>query len=217
MKQTDSFLSCHAVCCLAGLARDSGYAGEASPLPRSFARHIRFADYSCGAFKINCAVDKLPNFLCCPNTGDGNTPGPQHRGTIHFETRMEEIENAQREAAMGIPATRPVVEMTIPSSLDRTIAPPGKHVVQVCCYVVIFVMSCVLTAVYGVWCMVYGVWCMVVVVLCGSSSFNSLRTILTRRSEIGPIRRLYRVSPIAYFESWRNTLRASPHLFCIVM
>lgn len=43
---------------------------------------------------------------------------------------MEEIENAYREAAMGIPATRPVLEMTIPSSLDKTIAPPGKHVVQ---------------------------------------------------------------------------------------
>jgi len=43
---------------------------------------------------------------------------------------MEEIENAQREAAMGIPATRPVIEMTIPSSIDNTLAPPGQHVVQ---------------------------------------------------------------------------------------
>ena len=25
-----------------------------------------------------------------------------------------------------------MIEMTIPSSLDKTIAPPGKHVVQVC-------------------------------------------------------------------------------------
>lgn len=43
---------------------------------------------------------------------------------------MEEIENAYRESSMGMPATRPLIEMTIPSSLDRTIAPPGKHVVQ---------------------------------------------------------------------------------------
>lgn len=113
---------------LPGLAKDSGYA-EKSPLPAEFARHIRFADYSCGAVKINCAVDRLPNFTCYPSDPSGQ-PGPQHRGTIHFESRMEEIENAQREAAMGIPATRPVVEMTIPSSLDRTIAPEGKHVVQ---------------------------------------------------------------------------------------
>ncbi len=26
---------------------------------------------------------------------------------------------------MGMPATRPIIEMTIPSSLDRTISPPG--------------------------------------------------------------------------------------------
>lgn len=43
---------------------------------------------------------------------------------------MEEIDNAFREASMGMPATRPVLEMTIPTSVDTTIAPPGKHVVQ---------------------------------------------------------------------------------------
>jgi phytoene dehydrogenase-like protein len=53
-----------------------------------------------------------------------------HRGTVHFESHMEEIELAYREASMGIPASRPVIEMTIPSSLDKTIAPQGKHVVQ---------------------------------------------------------------------------------------
>lgn len=29
---------------------------------------------------------------------------------------------------MGKPSSRPVIEMTIPSSLDNTISPPGKHV-----------------------------------------------------------------------------------------
>lgn len=54
----------------AGLARDSGYAEE-SPLPRDFQHHIRFTDYSCGAVKINCAVDRLPNFECFPSPADG--------------------------------------------------------------------------------------------------------------------------------------------------
>ena len=95
----------------------------------SFAHHMRFTDFSCGAFKINCAVDRLPNFSCYPSPRDGSA-GPMHMGTIHFESRMEEIEHAYREASMGMPATRPVIEMTIPSSVDRTIAPEGKHVVQ---------------------------------------------------------------------------------------
>lgn len=112
-----------------GLSRDSGNMAESSPLPADFQHHIRFADYGCGAFKINCAVDRLPNFECYPSPSDGS-PGPMHFGTAHFENRMEELEFAHREASMGMPATRPIIEMTIPSSLDRTISPPGKHVVQ---------------------------------------------------------------------------------------
>jgi phytoene dehydrogenase-like protein len=100
-----------------------------NPLPKEFVNHIRFADYSCQCFKINMAVDRLPNFECYPSSSDGK-PGPQHFGTTHFENTMEEIENAYRESSMGMPATRPVIEMTIPSSLDRTISPEGKHVVQ---------------------------------------------------------------------------------------
>jgi phytoene dehydrogenase-like protein len=65
---------------------------NSNDLPFDFAKHIRFADYSCGAFKINCAIDRLPNHTCCPNkTSD---PEPQHIGTAHFETKLEDIENA---------------------------------------------------------------------------------------------------------------------------
>lgn len=115
---------------LPGLSQDSGYTSATpSPIPQEFTHHIRFADYSCGAFKINCAVKSLPNFTCYPSPLDG-TPGPMHRGTIHFECLMEELEHAYREASMGMPASRPVIEMTIPSSIDKTLAPPGQHVVQ---------------------------------------------------------------------------------------
>ncbi len=41
----------------------------------------------CGAFKINCAVDRLPNFECYPSPSDGS-PGPMHFGTAHLETRL---------------------------------------------------------------------------------------------------------------------------------
>ena len=43
---------------------------------------------------------------------------------------MEEIELAYREASAGLPATRPVIEMTIPSAVDSSLAPPGQHVAQ---------------------------------------------------------------------------------------
>jgi phytoene dehydrogenase-like protein len=38
---------------------------------------------------------------------------------------MEEIHSASEDAVNGIPSRRPVIEMTIPSVLDKTISPPG--------------------------------------------------------------------------------------------
>lgn len=63
-----------------------------------FSQHVRWQDNGCGAFKVNCALRELPDFLClrneiCLKTGRAKV-GPQHRGTIHFEERMQEIEDA---------------------------------------------------------------------------------------------------------------------------
>lgn len=100
-----------------------------SPLPPAFLQRIRHTDYASGVFKLNLALDRLPNFTCCPSSSDTNEAGPQHRGTIHFEERVQEIEDAYLEAyAHRRPSSRPVIEMTLPSSLDTTIAPKGKHV-----------------------------------------------------------------------------------------
>jgi hypothetical protein len=44
-----------------------------------FSHHVKSTDFSCGALKINCAVDRLPNFTCYPSP-EGGEPGPMHRG-----------------------------------------------------------------------------------------------------------------------------------------
>ncbi|XP_031388754.1 pyridine nucleotide-disulfide oxidoreductase domain-containing protein 2 [Punica granatum] len=100
-----------------------------SVLPDDFLRAIKHADYSSGTTKINLAVDRLPQFESCKlNHPDA---GPQHRGTIHIGSeRMEEIHSACQDAVNGVPSRRPIIEMTIPSVLDKTISPPGKHVVN---------------------------------------------------------------------------------------
>jgi phytoene dehydrogenase-like protein len=95
-------------------------------LPPPFLRHVTTADVSSGSVKINLALGALPNFLCAP-TPDG-LPGPHHRGTIHFETDMGTIEAAFRDAAAGRPSARPVIERTLPSVLEPSLAPPGRHV-----------------------------------------------------------------------------------------
>ncbi|KAJ6420081.1 hypothetical protein OIU84_030074 [Salix udensis] len=98
-------------------------------LPDDFTRALKYSDYSSATTKINLAVDKLPQFQCCKlNHPDA---GPQHVGTIHIGSEsMEEIDSACQDAVNGVPSRRPVIEMTLPSVLDKTISPPGKHVIN---------------------------------------------------------------------------------------
>ncbi|KAM4118154.1 hypothetical protein ACB094_02G179200 [Castanea mollissima] len=98
-------------------------------LPDDFIRAIKYSDYSSATTKINLAVNKLPQFQCC-KIGHPDA-GPQHVGTIHIGSEsMEEIHSACQDSANGIPSRRLVIEMTIPSVLDKTISPPGKHVIN---------------------------------------------------------------------------------------
>ncbi|KAJ1254994.1 hypothetical protein BS78_K301800 [Paspalum vaginatum] len=98
-------------------------------LPGSFLSAIKTADYSSATTKINVAVDRLPQFNCCKDINPEG--GPEHMGTIHIGSEsMDEIDLAYREAAGGTSSKRPVIEMTIPSVLDKTISPPGQHVIN---------------------------------------------------------------------------------------
>ncbi|XP_062010843.1 uncharacterized protein LOC133727254 [Rosa rugosa] len=98
-------------------------------LPDDFLCAIKYSDYSSATTKINIAVDQLPQFKSCKLSHPH--AGPQHMGTIHIGSEsMEEIHLACQDAVNGLPSQRPVIEMTIPSVLDKTISPPGKHVIN---------------------------------------------------------------------------------------
>jgi phytoene dehydrogenase-like protein len=95
-------------------------------LPPEFAEAVNRIDYSSASMKINVALASLPNFTACP----GATPGPQHRGTIHLCPDQDFIERGYDDAKYGEPSKEPIVECTIPSSVDPTVAPPGKHLMS---------------------------------------------------------------------------------------
>ncbi|XP_050226400.1 uncharacterized protein LOC126676276 [Mercurialis annua] len=98
-------------------------------LPDDFVRGIKCSDYSSGSTKINVAVDKLPQFPCLKMHNE--EAGPHHTSQIQIGPEsMEEIGSACQDAWNGIPSRRPAMKMTIPSSLDNTISPPGKHVIN---------------------------------------------------------------------------------------
>jgi phytoene dehydrogenase-like protein len=98
----------------------------AGDLPADFVQAVRHIDYASASCKINIALSELPDFTALP----GTAPGPQHRGTIHISPTMEYIERAYDDAKYGYPSKQPIVEATIPSVLDDTLAPPGKYVMS---------------------------------------------------------------------------------------
>ncbi len=98
----------------------------AEHLPDDVAEAVRAIDYSSASLKINLALSELPSFTAVP----GHTPGPQHRGTIHVCPSVDYIERAYDDARAGRPSASPVIECTIPSAVDPTVAPSGKHVMQ---------------------------------------------------------------------------------------
>ena len=96
-------------------------------LPEAFRRAVSRIDYSSASLKVNLAVSELPDFTCLPGK---EQPGPQHRGTIHIGATPEYLERAYDDAKYGRPSQRPVVEMTIPTSVDKTLAPEGHHILS---------------------------------------------------------------------------------------
>jgi len=96
-------------------------------LPPEFTAAVERINYESASLKINVALAELPDFLACP----GRRAGPQHRGTIHICPDLDYIERAYDDAKYGRPSERPVLECTIPSVVDETVAPAGRHLMSI--------------------------------------------------------------------------------------
>jgi len=99
---------------------------EPAQLPNDFRQAVENIDYHSASLKINLGLGELPSFSCLP----GSDVGPQHRGTLHICDQIEWLERAYDDAKYGEPSRRPILECTIPSSVDPSLAPEGKHVMN---------------------------------------------------------------------------------------
>jgi phytoene dehydrogenase-like protein len=95
-------------------------------LPPEFARALKRISYASASIKINVALSEVPNFTACP----GDRPGSQHHGTIHICPDQDYIERAYDDAKYGTTSRNPVLECTLPSAVDSTVAPPGQHLMS---------------------------------------------------------------------------------------
>jgi phytoene dehydrogenase-like protein len=100
-------------------------------LPDAFRAGLDRIDYRSASMKINCLLDALPEFTARPDTGAAGRGATDHlRGTIHIAPSTEFIERACDDARYGRPSQRPVLECTLASVVDETLAPPGMHLMS---------------------------------------------------------------------------------------
>src|SRR5437667_207075 len=97
---------------------------ERSDLPADFVRGIENFKIEGSSGKANFALSETPSFSALP----GN--GPHLQGAISIGPSVDYIEKAYDDAKYGDFSHRPFIDMCIPSTLDPTLAPPGKHIMS---------------------------------------------------------------------------------------
>ena len=100
---------------------------EPGTLDPSFEEEVRRFKFRGSSGKVNLAVDRLPDFTCLPGEGE------HLRGAISFSPTTDEMEQAYDDAKYGHWSRRPYIDMIIPTLVDPSMAPPGKHIIS--CFV----------------------------------------------------------------------------------
>lgn len=87
-------------------------------------RHFTGMKTGSGTFRMNVALSELPSFTCRPGTHAQD----HHGAGIIIGPSLGYLERAYFDARTYGWAKEPIVEMLIPSTIDRTLAPAGRHV-----------------------------------------------------------------------------------------
>jgi len=87
-------------------------------------RNLRFRGV---VAKVNLALGELPEFRSLP----GKSAGAHHQAVIQIGPSVDYLERAFDDAKYGRFSTRPFLEVVIPSVLDPSLAPQGKHVLSI--------------------------------------------------------------------------------------
>tara|TARA_B100002052_G_scaffold27695_1_gene21441 strand:+ start:79 stop:669 length:591 start_codon:yes stop_codon:yes gene_type:complete len=78
---------------------------------------------------MNVALSELPDFNCLP----GKEISEHHKSGIVIAPSLTYMDQAFTDAKQFGWSKNPIVEMLIPSTVDSTLAPEGKHVASLFC------------------------------------------------------------------------------------
>ena len=96
-------------------------------LPEDFRSRIATYRGGSGTFRMNVALSELPRFACKPEPGDHMTAG------IIIAPSLGYMDLAYTDARASGWSQNPIVEMLVPSTLDDSLAPEGRHVASLFC------------------------------------------------------------------------------------
>ncbi len=99
-----------------------------SALDANFKRRIAGFKAGSGTFRMNVALSELPDFVVLPGKDEEH-----HRAGIVVAPGMDYMDRAYDDARVHGWSKQPIVEITIPSTVDDSLAPPGAHVATLFC------------------------------------------------------------------------------------
>jgi phytoene dehydrogenase-like protein len=97
---------------------------ERDALPDDLVESIEAFKFRGSSGKVNLALDGLPTFT--------SQPDPSYlKGFIEIAPSVDYLERAYDDAKYGSFSERPYMDIVIPSIIDPTVAPPGKHMMSI--------------------------------------------------------------------------------------
>ena len=98
-------------------------------IPDDFRWHVETFRTESAAAKLNIACERLPRFTAF----NKDLCGFDYPSYAHVAPDVAYLEQAYADAKQGWYSQRPFVTVTAPTTVDRTLAPPGKHVLNLFC------------------------------------------------------------------------------------
>ena len=98
-------------------------------LPETFRRRMEGWRCRSGTFRMNVALSEMPRFASL----DGGDDAAKLNGTIDICPSLAYMERAYDDAKVGGWAREPIISMCLPSTLDDSLAPDGRHVMSLFC------------------------------------------------------------------------------------
>jgi phytoene dehydrogenase-like protein len=97
---------------------------DSKELPSDLVQSIRNFKFRGSSGKVNLALDGLPNFTAMPDK-------LLLQGVTDICPSTDYLERAYDDAKYGEFSQRPYLDIIIPSTIDPSLAPPGKHVMSI--------------------------------------------------------------------------------------